>query len=69
MVLCLLAIISMAAMGYHQGLISTRRSLAVLALVFAFSVVMYLIADLDRPGAGMFRVSQQSMIDLRNSMK
>jgi hypothetical protein len=69
MVLYLLAIISMAAMGYHQGLISTRRSLAVFALVFAFSVVIYLIADLDRPGAGMFRVSQQSMIDLRNSMK
>jgi hypothetical protein len=30
---------------------------------------LYLIADLDRPGQGMLRVSQQAMIDLRRSMK
>ena len=28
---------------------------------------MTLIADLDRPQAGMLRVSQQAMTDLRNS--
>jgi hypothetical protein len=69
LVLYLLAILSMTAMGYNQGLTSTRRSLAALALIFAFSVVMLLIVDLDRPGEGLLRVSQQSMIDLQHSMR
>ena len=66
--LYLLAVLAMTAMGYQEGLTSSRRSLAALALVFAFSVVLVLIVDLDRTGEGMLRVSQQSMIDLRNSM-
>jgi hypothetical protein len=68
MALYLLAVLAMSAMGYHQGLASTKRSIAVLALVIAFSAVLILIVDLDRPGEGLLRVSQQSMIDLRNSM-
>jgi hypothetical protein len=67
-VLYLLAILAMAAVGYQEGLTNTRRSLAALTLVLAFSLVLILIVDLDRPGEGMLRVSQQSMIDLRNSM-
>jgi hypothetical protein len=66
--LYLLAILSMAAMGYQQGLAGTKRSFAALALVVTFSLVLILIVDLDRPGEGLLRVSQQSMIDLRNSM-
>jgi len=69
LVLYLLAMLSMAAMGYSQGLTSTRRSLAGFALIVAFSVVMLLIVDLDRPGEGLLRVSQQSMIDLQHSMR
>lgn len=68
-VLYLLAFISLLMMGYHTRLTGSRRSLAVVALVLGFSSVLYLIADLDRPGQGMLRVSQQSMIDLRRSMK
>jgi hypothetical protein len=67
--LYLVAILSMAAMGYSQGLTSTRRSPATLALIVAFSVVMLLIVDLDRPGDGVLRVSQQSMTDLQHSMR
>jgi len=66
--LYLLAILSMAAMGYQEGLTGAKRSLAALALVLAFSLVLILIVDLDRPGEGLLRVSQQSMIDLQNSM-
>lgn len=69
MVLYVLAILAMVMMGYHSGLAHSRRSIAVIALVIGFSSVLYLIADLDRPGQGTLRVSQQSMIDLRNSMK
>ena len=68
-VLFVLAILAMVMMGYHSGLVHSRRSIAVIALVIGFSSVLYLIADLDRPGQGTLRVSQQSMIDLRQSMK
>ena len=68
-VLYVLAILAMVMMGYHSGLAHSRRSIAVIALIIGFSSVLYLIADLDRPGQGSLRVSQQSMIDLRQSMK
>lgn len=68
-VLYLLGFLAMVLMGYQSGLADTRRSLAAVALIFGFSLVLYLIADIDRPGKGTLQVSQQSMIDLRNSMK
>jgi len=55
-------------MGYHAGLAGRSRSLAVLAVAFTFSVVLWLVADLDRPQEGSLTVSQQVMIDLRDSM-
>jgi hypothetical protein len=62
-----IAVIAMAALGYQQGLSGSQRSLAGLALALAFSAVLLLIADLDRPQEGLLRVSQQAMIDLQNS--
>ena len=38
------------------------------ALVLAFSAVVTLIADLDRPQEGLLRVSQQTMIDLQKTL-
>lgn len=64
-----ISILSFAAMGYHSGLAGTNRSLVILPVVFTFSVVIALIADLDRPQEGILRVSQQALIDLRQSMK
>jgi hypothetical protein len=63
-----IAILSMAALGYQEGLSGSRRSLAVLALVLTFSVVMWLIADLDRPGQGLLRVNQRAMSDLHDTL-
>ena len=62
------AVLSLGAMGYHSGLAGTSRSFAVLAVAFTFSAVIVLIADLDRPQAGFLKVSQQALIDLRQSM-
>jgi hypothetical protein len=62
------AALSLATMGYHAGLAGTRRSLAVLAVAFTFSVVIELIADLDRPQEGALRVSQRPLLDLQQSM-
>jgi hypothetical protein len=63
------AIVGTAVMGYHTGLSGSGRSLAILALVLAFSAVITLIADLDRPQEGLLRVSQQAMSELRDSLK
>ena len=62
------AIIGTSVMGYHAGLAGSGRSLALLALVLAFSAVVTLIADLDRPQEGLLRVSQQTMIDLQKTL-
>jgi hypothetical protein len=56
-------------MGYHSGLIGTTRSLVVIAVAFTFSVVITLIADLDRSQEGILKVNQQALIELRQSMK
>jgi hypothetical protein len=64
-----ISMFSFAAMGYHSGLIGTTRSLVVIAVAFTFSVVILLIADLDRSQEGLLRVSQQALIELRQSMK
>jgi uncharacterized protein (DUF2236 family) len=62
------AVFSFAALGYHAGLTRTRRSLALLPVAFTFSVVIGLIADLDRPWEGTLTVSQQALHDLRQTM-
>ena len=64
-----LAALGMAAVGYQSGLAVTKRSPTMLGLVLAFTVVLHLIADLDRGQEGLLRISQQSMIDLQKSMQ
>ncbi len=66
--LFVIAILSLAAMGYHSGIAGTNRSPVTLAVAIAFSVVILLIVDLDRPGEGFINVSQQVMIDLQDWM-
>ena len=58
-VLYLLGFLAMVLMGYQSGLAASRRSIAAVALILGFSLVLYLIADLVRPGKGMLQVSQQ----------
>jgi hypothetical protein len=62
------AVLSLMAMGYFEGLTGTRRSLAVFGVAIAFSVVIELIADLDRPQEGFLRISQQALLDVQRSM-
>jgi hypothetical protein len=67
--LYLVAILSIASMGYHAGLTGTARSITGLGMILSFVVILLLIADLDRPREGMIRVNHQGMIDLRETMK
>jgi hypothetical protein len=62
------AFLSLGTMGYQSGLGGGRRSFAVVTVAITFTAVISLIADLDRSQEGTLRVSQQSMVDLRNSM-
>jgi hypothetical protein len=64
-----ISVFSFAAMGYHSGLIGTSRSLVIIVVAFTFSVVIVLIADLDRSQEGFLKVSPQALIDLRQSMR
>jgi hypothetical protein len=64
-----ISVLSFAAMGYHSGLTGTSRSLVTIVVAFTFSVVIVLIADLDRSQEGALKVSPQALIDLRQSMK
>lgn len=67
-VLYLVAILALASMGYHGGVAGTTRSPVMVAVAIAFSLVMMLIADLDRPGEGLINVSQRPMVELRDSL-
>ena len=67
-VLLTVAMLSFVALGYQGGLTGRKRSPAVLVVALTLGTVMWLIADLDRPGRGLFQFSQQPMIDLRQSM-
>jgi hypothetical protein len=63
-----IAFFAFGTMGYHAGLSAASRSFATIAVAIIFSAVIWLIADLDTAQQGIMRVSQQSLIDLRNSM-
>jgi hypothetical protein len=62
------AVLAMAAMGYHTGLTGRRSLVANLAIILTFSAVILLIVDLDRPQEGLLKVSQQAMVDLQKQL-
>jgi hypothetical protein len=51
-----IGILGTTVIGYRAGLSGTRGLPATLALILAFSAVMILIMDLDRPGQSLFQV-------------
>jgi hypothetical protein len=55
-------------MGYQAGLTTASRSPAAIVLALTFGAVLWLVADLDRPGEGFLRVNQESMIEVRGMM-
>ncbi len=64
-VLYTVAALALAAVGYHGGVAGTSRSPVMLSVAIAFSAVIMVIADLDRPGHGFINVSQEPMVALR----
>ena len=68
LVLYLLIGLAMIAVGFHTAIAGSRRSWASPILAFSFSIVIALIASLDRPMSDFVTVSQQPLADLRASM-
>ncbi len=64
-----IAILGMLAVGYQTGVATPTRSRASLFMVISFALVMTLIAGLDRPDTPFISVTQQPLIDARNSME
>lgn len=64
----LLSALSMLAVGYQVGMSGTRRLRGTPVLTASFSIVILMIADIDRPGEGLMRVSQQPIADVQQSM-
>jgi hypothetical protein len=67
--LIIAAIGSMGLAGYGGG-VGSRRNLAhTITVALILSLVILVIMDLDRPRRGLIKISQQSMIALRQSLK
>jgi hypothetical protein len=65
----LLAALSMLALGYQTGMAGSRRLLGTPVLALAFSLVIVMIADTDRPEEGLIRVTQQPIADVLKMMQ
>jgi hypothetical protein len=67
-VLFVLTVVAMLIAGFHAAGSASRPSAAILLVAFAFASVILVVADLDRPGEGSLRASQQALIDTLESM-
>jgi hypothetical protein len=68
LVLYLITIFGMVGVGYQTGIAGSKRSMVQPILALSFALVFALIASLDRPDSGVMVVTQQPLIDLRESM-
>ena len=63
------AVMSMIVVGYQAGLTEKRSPIATFSLALAFSTVMILIMDLDRPIQSLFQVDVMVMEQLSAFMQ
>lgn len=68
-VLAGLLTLAMLGMGYFSGIRGTRNPVASTGLAISFSLVLFMIADLDRPAGGIVRSDQSPMIALVEKMR
>jgi hypothetical protein len=62
------AIATAAIVGYNSGLSNQRHLFATITLMVLITLIIWVLIDLDRPRRGMILVSQQSMIDLQETL-
>ncbi|MEJ2583133.1 MAG: hypothetical protein P8127_16115, partial [Acidobacteriota bacterium] len=67
--LILLTIMTMGVVGFKGGVTGASRSGVRLILVIAFSMLVMLISDLNRPESGLLRATHQPLIDVLERME
>ena len=67
--LYLMAVLAMIILGYQAGLTGRRSPVATITLALAFSAVIILISDLDRPVMSFFEINNQLLLDLNEYMQ
>ncbi len=68
LLLLVVAIAAVAIVGYNSGLSNRRQLFAGVTLIVLITLIVWVLIDLDRPARGFIRVSQQSMIDLQQTL-
>ena len=63
-----ISFMTMATIGIKAGFTKPRGLIAVIPMIMAFAALTTLIADINRPQKGLFKIGQQSMISLQKSM-
>lgn len=68
-VLCILIVLGMVGVGYQTAIAGSRRTWLMLLLTLSFSLVVALIAEMDRPAPRHLPISQQPLENLRSWME
>jgi hypothetical protein len=61
--------LSLGMVGFNAGLTGRRSPVTAILLIVALGAVVTLVVDLDRPGDGFIRTSQQPLIDLQERIE
>ena len=68
LVLFVVAVLTMVLLVVYNSYRERRSLVALIILVLMLSAVLILIVDLDRSHQGFVRISQQALIDLKQSL-
>jgi hypothetical protein len=60
--------LTMAMVGFYNGVQNSRSVIPLVALIVIFSAVLLLIVDLDRHTEGFMQVNQQALLDLQTQL-
>ena len=69
LLLFLVAILAIGIVGFGCGIGDWRNLSVTVTMCLIITLVILVIMDLDRPRRGYIRVSQQSMVNLQDSIK
>jgi len=63
-----LLVLSMLGLGHFSGVKGSRNPVSSTALALSFSMVFFIIADLDRPNAGLVKTDQSAILELNQRL-
>lgn len=68
LVLLIISVLTMITIGTQARLSNSRRLIAVIPLIIAFSALIAMVLDLDRPQQGMLKIGQDALVELQRSL-